>query len=690
MKFGEMWKGAAAVASALVLMGCPADPPANNGDTDAGGNECSSTCLEGEFQCLNENTLLSCVIQDDGCFGFGDAQECPAGNICRAGSCRPDEGGGCTDLCSTTDGPRCNLQGRSEVCIDSDGDGCFEYANPTDCSADGKFCDTETGACAEIDCGVECVAGEAQCEDELISTCAEDARGCLVLGPAKDCADGEVCEAGACVTPVTCESECDPAEGKLCGPGGTPRECVDSNADSCFEYVDATACAAGSECRSGECVEVATCEDECKAGGTSCDGDRIRSCEDTNADSCVEFTIAAACPTAGEFCDSSSGVAVCAAPPQTGAVVINEVFYDALGDDLRNANMPNEESPVFIELFGPPNLPIAGFEVDLVNGRNGMSYQRVALPADATLSGDGYALILMEQADFFLALSTANEYLILTKPSAGSNQDAMQNGSDSVVLYDAGGTQVDAVGYGAFSGTDVFTGEGSAAEDVIGGRSLGRAPGALDTDDNSVDFRSYYPTPGLPNSDLVITEAYVDQPGSDGVDGSVETFVELSAPIQGWEEISLEGYTLRGINGNDGSDYIFTVAGAPTPGIPLTWLDDPVNVTGNIKLGSNGRIVVCNIEASAALSDKCDTYYEGVDWQNGPDSIVLEYNGRVVDALGYGTFSGNFSGEGAAGRSLNRWPYRDPSKKADTDDNATDFHLADPTPGTDNAFPATP
>ena len=699
MKFETMFKGALTVASALALMGCPADPPAEERDAGGGGTGCTSTCSVGEFTCFNETSVQPCVLQENGCSEFGDPQECPTGNICRIGSCRQDEGGGeCTDLCNPADGPRCSLLGNSESCIDSDGDGCFEYANPQDCAANGQFCDSETGQCAAIDCGTECTAGATECEGDLVKTCAEDARGCLVFGPATDCADGQVCDGGECVVPVTCKSECDPAEGKLCGPLGTPRECADADNDSCFEYVDGTACAAGTECRVGECVAVATCEDLCQAGGTACEGDQIKSCEDTDADGCVEFTIAADCPNAGEFCDSSSGTAACAAPPQTGAVVLNEIFYDPLGDDLRNPNMPDEESPVFIELFGPPNLPIAGYEVDLVNGRNGMSYQRVALPAGAKLSGDGYALILMEQADFFLALSAANTYLILTKPSANSNQDAMQNGSDSVVLYDDSGTQIDAVGYGAFSGGDVFTGEGNAAEDVRAGRSLGRRPGSTDTDDNATDFTSFYPTPGLPNSDLVISEAYIDQPGTDGMAGAIETFVELAAPIQGWEEIDLEGYVLRGINGADGSEYILTDATAAVPGIPLTWLDDPVNTGSNIKLGSDGRIVGCNIEAPAALSAQCDTYYEGVDWQDGPDSIVLEYNGRVVDALGYGAFSGNFAGEGTpapftaqdAGRSLNRWPYSDPSKENDTGDNATDFHLASPTPGGPNAFPATP
>jgi hypothetical protein len=72
-----------------------------------------------------------------------------------------------------------------------------------------------------------------------------------------------------------------------------------------------------------------------------------------------------------------------------------------------------------------------------------------------------------------------------------------------------------------------------------------------------------------------------------------------------------------------------------------------------------------------------------VDFQNGPDSIVLRDSGGVLDALGYGDFSSAvFAGEGAAaadvagGWSLARF------NLLDTDDNATDFTGLDaPTPG---------
>ena len=73
-----------------------------------------------------------------------------------------------------------------------------------------------------------------------------------------------------------------------------------------------------------------------------------------------------------------------------------------------------------------------------------------------------------------------------------------------------------------------------------------------------------------------------------------------------------------------------------------------------------------------------------VDFQNGPDAVVLRNAAGVLDALGYGNVAGaHFAGEGSAavdvnaGRSLVRL---DPL--LDSDDNAVDFSVQEtPTPG---------
>ena len=387
------------------------------------------------------------------------------------------------------------------------------------------------------------------------------------------------------------------------------------------------------------------------------------------------------CP-AGQTCQNM-GMPMCATVQVSGKVVINEVFYDPVGNDRR----PDGTSPAFIELYGPPGRSIAGFRIELVNGNGGAVYGSFDLPATAQLDGNGYAVITSNDADNFLTLALpffTNVYFII--PSGSGTQDVIQNGPDSVRLLDAGGATVDAIGYGTFSGSMTFAGEGNPAPDVASGHSVGRRTDGVDTDDNATDFVSLIPTPGFENSDLIINEIYFDQPGPD--DGS-ETFIELVNPaILGWEDVPLDGYVLRAINGFNGEDYIFS---GVLPGIEMSGV--------NLNDGANpGYVVICNIDtAGPALLSVCTVPYEGVDFQNGPDNFVLEYNGRVIDAVGYGTFSGTnvFVGEGtpkpfsssSAGKSLARWKWSDFSRDLDTDDNNADFFVVDPTPGAENPLP---
>ena len=127
---------------------------------------------------------------------------------------------------------------------------------------------------------------------------------------------------------------------------------------------------------------------------------------------------------------------------------------------------------------------------------------------------------------------------------------------------------------------------------------------------------------------------------------------------------SLDGLVLEGVNGSNGSVYTsFALSGL----IP----DDGVFVIGDDNGGST----------SVANADLVGD----IDYQNGPDSVVLRGMSGVLDAVGYGVFGGTdiFAGEvGAA---------QDPSAGSsiarlnavfDTDNNSIDFSVLDtPTPG---------
>jgi hypothetical protein len=542
-------------------------------------------------------------------------------------------------------------------------------------------------------CTDQCAEGETSCEEDLITTCAENIQGCLDWGPAKECPEGESCQGGECMADAGCDDECTDGESACTGEGQIRTCATDIDDDACTEFGPAADCPnAGDICRQGECVPENSCQDQCLDGEQVCIGNDIATCE-TNQDGCLEFSAPEPCPGANESCQNMGGGDVSCEPVMvSGDVVINEVFFDAVGDDFRSSM----DSPTFIELYGPPGLSIEGYTVELINGSGGATYGSFTLPTDAQLDGNGFAVLAMDTPDSFLGNALpffTNVYYILEAYQNG--QDAMQNGADNVRLLDDSSTEVDAVAYGNFDpASQTFAGEGgcasamdcNAAPTPVGGRSIGRDIEGTDTDNNADDFVSTFPTPALPNWDLIINEAYVSQPGADD---SSETFIEIMAPILGWEDMPLDGYVLHAINGFDGEDYIFTGA---LPGIDMEgW-----NLFDG--MAEDGYVVVCNIDmANASLIDLCTVPYEGVDFQNGPDNFVLEYNGRVIDALGYGDFSGGetFEGEGSAapfgtsdaGKSLSRWPIYDVSRQIDTDDNSADFFIVDPTPGADNPLP---
>lgn len=164
------------------------------------------------------------------------------------------------------------------------------------------------------------------------------------------------------------------------------------------------------------------------------------------------------------------GVASASATP-----VISEVLYDASGTDAGN---------VFVELFGTPGESLDGLVIEGVNGGNGAIYLSVLLAG--VMPADG---ILVIGDDDGGATSVANADFI-------ADVD-FQNGPDSVVLRNGGGI-LDAVGYGNFSASDVFAGEGSPALDPASGWSIARFDLAVDSGDNSMDFIVLEtPTPGF-------------------------------------------------------------------------------------------------------------------------------------------------------------------------------------------------
>jgi hypothetical protein len=156
--------------------------------------------------------------------------------------------------------------------------------------------------------------------------------------------------------------------------------------------------------------------------------------------------------------------------------VISEVLYDATGSD---------DGVLFVELFGAPGTALDGWVIEGVNGSDGAVTH--TLPLSGAIPADGILVIADE--------SSGGGTLVPGADLLASFD--FQNGPDSVVLRDAGGAVVDALGYGVFGAGEVFAGEGTPAADPPAGSSLARTFADVDTGDNAADFAPLAaPTPG--------------------------------------------------------------------------------------------------------------------------------------------------------------------------------------------------
>ncbi len=155
---------------------------------------------------------------------------------------------------------------------------------------------------------------------------------------------------------------------------------------------------------------------------------------------------------------------------------------------------------------------------------------------------------------------------------------------------------------------------------------------------------------------VLISEILYDASGADA--GNV--FVEL----YGAPGTDLSGWSLQGVNGGDGAVYKTVSLSGVIPADGVFVIADEL---------SGGGTGVAN--ADLILS---------VDFQNGPDSVLLYNGATLMDAIGYGDFTGlSFAGEGfaapdpAAGSSLARADVFN-----DSNNNLADFMvLSMPTPG---------
>ena len=180
---------------------------------------------------------------------------------------------------------------------------------------------------------------------------------------------------------------------------------------------------------------------------------------------------------------SAALVAFALAGQSRAAVLISEVYG---GGDLTGSPYNQD----FTELYNntPLAVDIAGYQIlyastDVTTGFD-VNY---TFPAGSTLAGFGVAVVSNS--------SPGNRGAALPNGTAAGKASGFASSSGSVRLLDAGGTEVDLVGYGAsarYFETARVTGMSNA-------NSVQRTTAglAVDTNNNSVDFFAAAPTPGV-------------------------------------------------------------------------------------------------------------------------------------------------------------------------------------------------
>lgn len=641
-------------------------------DRDA-GSDCLETCPPGTRRCGPQAQVQICGdFSGGGCPSWGGDVTCPAGSGCLDGVCAPI----CADACVAGEAV-CAAEGR-RICADENGDGCLEFAAPAPCAADER-CDG--GACVPADapCADECAPVDAEiCEDaHRTRRCGQyDADACLDLSPPVACAGTESCVDGLCV-PV-CSDECVLGADR-CAPEGVQR-CGNFDADACLEFSAPAACPADQRCDDGACVPATDpCADACVAGERRCAEGGPQACGNFDDDVCLEWSAAAPCPADQHCGDAAACVPdampcadACAPGETTCAGGGVSACADSDGDGCLD--------------FGPAtpcpdgqtcSAGLCGVECQDDCAALGLSECSAAQETRACGQYDADPCLdwsspspcgAAEACQDGLCVALCTDECALGDRRCGGDGFQLCGDFDADPCLEMGGGQACGPGEACLDGACQI----ACADECAAGAADCVALGARGCGNFDADPCLDWSAPRLCGAwQTCEVGACTDRPIPPGVlinevraqamapDGTSEAFIELSGP----PGTPLEGFTLVGINGNGGGEYV------------------EIHVAGN--LDAMGLHVIAHPDA-LALAGAADQLDVGADLQDGPDSVQLRWGATVVDALAYGDFGQDAiaAGEGApaAAPGPDLALSRDAAHR-DTDDNRTDFRAVTPSPG---------
>ncbi len=337
-------------------------------------------------------------------------------------------------------------------------------------------------------------------------------------------------------------------------------------------------------------------------------------------------------------------------PPCTAAgLAINEIFPNPDGTDGDRE---------FIEISGPPSSSALGILITVFRASDGE--QNFVVSLRGVFDENGLMLVA--------GAGVPGARVALT--------EALPNSNAYYLLTACGGAYADSLIYADTIVQGLRT-EGSPIAAPGDGEAFSRCAERADTNDNLADFEAATPTPGLPAArtdfaagspcrvgpcdpalfdDVRLSEVLYDPAGTDSDGSGSREFVEIAGP----PGASAEFFTVLAYNGSTG----LPVLERPLVG---TFPESGLFVLGGRSLNPTQDI---------ACSSGCI--------QNDAEAVqLIGCDGSVVDALAWKDLAVPPLGEGspapdaADGSSLSRCDLL-----LESGDNASDFVVTTPTPGT--------
>ncbi len=251
---------------------------------------CSNECETVGASACADGSVRACVMDVNGCLGWGDPTSCALGRCADATTCE-----GCTDSCPVEGASVC--EGSERKTCNREGGGCLAWSAPHTCSS--GFCAdaTSCGMCNH-GCAID---GTQKCDRGLVSTCTANANGCRRWQLSSSCPDGFCADATSC---GMCNHGCD-IDGRTECNNGALRRCA-ADANGCRAWSAAMPCAEGF---CGDATSCGSCNHGCTTpGDTDCAQGQIETCEaDTNG--CRTWSTPTAC--AEGFCADRTSCGMC-------------------------------------------------------------------------------------------------------------------------------------------------------------------------------------------------------------------------------------------------------------------------------------------------------------------------------------------------------------------------------------------